>query len=64
MGWKGALEEGETDESTEMKMVIAAVYSNFRTRVLDDEGIEQTDGYTTGPKSNKLILTFEKVGDQ
>jgi hypothetical protein len=50
-----------TDWSTEIKMIIAAVYSNFRTHVVNDEGIEQMDGYTTGPKSNKLILRFEKV---
>lgn len=46
---------------TEIKMVIAAVYTNFRTHVVDDEGIEQIDGYTTGPRSNQLILRFEKV---
>jgi hypothetical protein len=41
--------------------VIAAVYSNFRTHIMDDEGIEQTDGYTCGPARNKLFLRFEKV---
>jgi hypothetical protein len=45
----------------EIKLVIAAVYSNFRTTVVDDEGIEQDDGYTVGPRSNKLTLKFEKV---
>lgn len=29
----------------EIKLVIAAVYSNFRTRIVDDEGIEQTGRY-------------------
>ena len=28
---------------------------------MDDDGIEQEDGYTCGPTSNKLILRFEKV---
>ena len=45
----------------EIKLVVAAVYSNFRTHLVDDEGIEQTDGYTCGPTSNKLFLKFEKV---
>jgi hypothetical protein len=44
-----------------MKLVIAAVYSNFRTYIVDDEGIEQMDGYTCGPTSNRLFLRFEKV---
>ncbi|CZS98972.1 related to pisatin demethylase cytochrome P450 [Rhynchosporium graminicola] len=45
----------------EIKLVTAAVYSNFRTSIVDDEGIEQEDGYTCGPKSNRLFLSFEKV---
>lgn len=47
----------------EIKLVVAAVYSNFRTYIVDDEGIEQTDGYTCGPKGNKLFLRFERVID-
>jgi hypothetical protein len=47
----------------EIKLVIAAVYSNFRTHIVNDEGIEQTDGYTCGPASNKLFLKFEKAVD-
>ena len=31
---------------------------------MDDEGIEQTDGYTCGPAGNKLFLRFERVDDQ
>jgi hypothetical protein len=46
---------------TEIKLVIAAIYTNFRTYVVDDEGIEQEDGYTCGPVGNKLILRFERV---
>jgi hypothetical protein len=54
----------QTNASTEIKLVIAAVYSNFRTHIVDDEGIEQEDGYTTGPTSNRLLLRFEKVTNQ
>ncbi|CZT11795.1 related to pisatin demethylase cytochrome P450 [Rhynchosporium agropyri] len=45
----------------EIKLVTAAVYSNFRTSIVDDEGMEQEDGYTCGPKSNRLFMSFEKV---
>jgi cytochrome P450 len=47
--------------TTELKLIVAAVYTNFRTHIVNDDGIEQTDGYTCGPKSNRLILRFEKV---
>ncbi|RDW88997.1 hypothetical protein BP6252_01029 [Coleophoma cylindrospora] len=47
----------------EMKLVIAAIYTNFTTHIVDDEGIEQADGYTSGPTSNKLVLRFEEVKD-
>ena len=51
----------DADEALEIKLVIAAVYSNFRTHIVNDDGIEQTDGYTVGPASNQLSLGFEKV---
>lgn len=44
-----------------MKHVIAAIYTNFTSHVVDDEGIEQTDGYLAIPLSNQLILRFERV---
>lgn len=46
-----------------MKLTLAAIYSNFTSYVVDDGGIEQEDGYTCGPKGEKLILRFEKVKD-
>ncbi|KAE8443128.1 hypothetical protein EG329_002372 [Mollisiaceae sp. DMI_Dod_QoI] len=45
----------------ELKLLVAVVYRNFTTRVLDDEDIEQIDGYSTGPKSNRLVLRFERL---
>ncbi|KAI9741288.1 MAG: hypothetical protein M1834_003005 [Cirrosporium novae-zelandiae] len=44
-----------------MKHAIAAIYTNFTTSIIDDEGIEQEDGYTVGPRGNKLVLKFERV---
>ena len=44
----------------EMKFVVAALYSNFMTTIVDDQGIEQSDAYTAPPKSDKLIIKLEK----
>lgn len=45
----------------EMKLLIAAIYTNYTTGVVDDAGMEQEDTYTAGPVGNKLILRFERV---
>ncbi len=45
----------------EMKLIIAAIYTNWTTVIVDDEGIEEVDAYTTKPTSNRLILRFEHV---
>ncbi|KAF2460675.1 putative cytochrome P450 monooxygenase [Lineolata rhizophorae] len=45
----------------QMKYIIAAIYTGFRTSIIDDEGIEQVDAYTAPPKGGKLVLTVESV---
>ncbi|CAJ2505057.1 Uu.00g124510.m01.CDS01 [Anthostomella pinea] len=45
----------------DMKLTIAAIYSNYTTHIVNDEGIEQTDAYTGHPKSNSLYIRFEKL---
>ena len=45
----------------EMKLAIAALYTNFRTHIVNDDGIEQEDGYTAGPKGDQLTVRFEKI---
>ncbi|XDG06015.1 hypothetical protein ABKA04_005630 [Annulohypoxylon sp. FPYF3050] len=45
----------------DMKLIIAAIYSNYTTHIVDDEGIEPTDAYTGHPKSNSLYLRFERA---
>ncbi|KAK3303273.1 cytochrome P450 [Chaetomium strumarium] len=46
----------------EMKLVIAAIYSNYTSHIVDDEGMEsQSDGYTGRPQNERLFLRFEKV---
>ncbi|KAI0453870.1 cytochrome P450 [Xylaria acuta] len=47
----------------DMKLIIAAIYSNFTSYIVDDRGIEQTDMYTGHPKSNALHLRYEKISD-
>lgn len=42
--------------------MVVAIYTNYTTKVIDGEDMEQLDGYVTGPKGEKLILKFEKVG--
>ncbi|KAI1424685.1 cytochrome P450 3A12 [Xylaria sp. FL1777] len=46
-----------------MKLTIAAIYSNFTSHIVDDRGIEQTDMYTGHPKSNALYLRYERASD-
>lgn len=43
----------------EMKFIIAAIYTDFKTMIIDDEGVEQMDMYTAPPKSGKLIIRLE-----
>ncbi|KAI4142956.1 MAG: hypothetical protein LQ340_007149 [Diploschistes diacapsis] len=44
------------------KFVLAAIYSNFRTSIIDDSGMEQSDGYTAPPiGKSPLILKFEEL---
>lgn len=44
-----------------MKLVAAAIYTNFRTTIVDDENVEANDAYTVKPSSDKLILKFHPV---
>ena len=47
------------DVCTDMKLVIAAIYTNYVTEIVDDEGIEQADTYISRPVADKLILKFK-----
>jgi hypothetical protein len=46
--------------SAEMKYIIAALYSNHSTTIVDDAGIEQIDAYTAPPASHELLIRLEK----
>jgi len=45
-----------------MKLIVAAIYSNYTTHVVDDDGLaEQSDGYTSRPAKERLLLRFERI---
>ncbi|KAK4548181.1 hypothetical protein LTR36_010050 [Oleoguttula mirabilis] len=44
-----------------IKLVIATIYSQYTTSIVDATGIEQTDSYNSGPASHKLTLRFQAV---
>lgn len=47
----------------EIKLVMAAVYSNYTTSIVDDEGIEQDYAFIARPRGRKLMLRFTAVGE-
>jgi unspecific monooxygenase len=44
-----------------MKLAVAAIYTNFRTVIVNDDDIEAIDAYTVKPQGDKLILKFEAI---
>lgn len=47
----------------EIKLIVAALYTNYKTHIVDATGIEEADAYTTRPISGKLTIKFEKRRD-
>ena len=45
----------------EIKLIVASVYSNFRTHMAQDGAVEQIDGYTAIPKEKNILLQFERA---
>ncbi|KAF1845395.1 cytochrome P450 [Cucurbitaria berberidis CBS 394.84] len=45
----------------QMKYIVAALYSNYSTTIVDDTDIEQSDAYTAPPKSEKLMIRLNKL---
>ena len=44
-----------------MKLILAVVYTNFTTLIVDDTGIEQTDTFMATPEGGQLILGFNVI---
>ncbi|KAL8793561.1 MAG: hypothetical protein Q9195_003823 [Heterodermia aff. obscurata] len=47
----------------EMKLLLAAVYSGYRTSVVDGRGMGMKDTYTSGPEGGRCVVRFEFAGD-
>lgn len=47
--------------SAEMKFIVAGIYTNYTTRIIDDTGIEQEDAFIARPRGNKLVLGFSHI---
>ncbi|KAF2749423.1 cytochrome P450 monooxygenase-like protein [Sporormia fimetaria CBS 119925] len=45
----------------QMKFIVAALYSNYTTAIIDDTGIEQVDGYTAPPSNEELLIQLQRV---
>lgn len=43
------------------KVILASIYANFTSTIIDDEGIEQRDELPADPVGDKLILGFRHV---
>ena len=44
-----------------MKLIVASIYTNYTTYIIDDDGIEQLDFDIAAPVAEKLILGFTCV---
>ncbi|KAJ4328704.1 hypothetical protein N0V84_000896 [Fusarium piperis] len=60
-GSGGRMCVGSNFALNEMKIVLAAIYANFRTTVVNDDGIEQEDAYTARPVGEQLVLRFHPL---
>ena len=47
--------------SLELKLVAAAVYSNYETSIVDHGDMEPTDGLTSPPLGQRLNLSFKHI---
>jgi len=46
---------------TVLKLLLASIYMNYATTMIDDEGIEHIDDVIAAPVGDKLILGFSRV---
>ncbi|KAL6355666.1 hypothetical protein LRP88_11270 [Fusarium phalaenopsidis] len=60
-GSGGRMCVGSNFALNEMKVILAAIYANFRTTVVNDDGIEQEDAYTARPVGEQLVLRFHPL---
>lgn len=46
-----------------LKVVVAGLYSGWRTYVVDDEGIEQVQAYVCLPRGRGLVIRVEEAAE-
>lgn len=44
-----------------MKMAIAATYTNFTSHIVEHGDMTLVDGFTAGPRGNRLNMRFEHI---
>ncbi|KAF4446139.1 putative benzoate 4-monooxygenase cytochrome P450 [Fusarium austroafricanum] len=54
---------GSNFAMNEMKFIIAVIYVNFQTTIVDDDGINQEDAYTARPVGERLVIRFTHLKD-
>ena len=47
--------------SSVMKLMVAAIYTNYTTSIIDDEGMEQADAFLGHPVGEKLLLKLNPL---
>jgi hypothetical protein len=57
------LDFGKETNGAEIKLVMAVLYSNYTTSIVDDEGIEQDYAFIALPRGRKLMLKFTPVDE-
>jgi hypothetical protein len=46
-----------------LETITTAIYADYETTIVHDEGIEQEDACLTGPVGRKLVLKFKSVDE-
>jgi hypothetical protein len=46
-----------------MKLLMAAIFTNYETYVIDDDGMEQLDRWVATPAGEKLVLGLKRIAN-
>ena len=56
-----ARQRTDTKTSLVMKLIVASIYTNYTTHIINDDGIEQLDSMVASPAGEKLVLGFNSI---
>ncbi|KAI5300009.1 Pyridoxine 4-dehydrogenase [Ascosphaera pollenicola] len=45
----------------QLKLVVASIYANFQTQIINDDGIQQGGGYSAGPTGTEICFGFSQI---